>query len=93
MYREPTVERRKLELKSMIWNRRKKKTFNRNKETRIQKNEERLRNLWDNVKCSNIRIIGMPEVKRKNKKLKSYLKKIMKENFPNRKRKFPWQRK
>ena len=32
-----------------------------NKETRIQKNEERLRNLWDNFKCSNIRIIGVPE--------------------------------
>ena len=25
-----------------------------NKETRIQKNEERLQNLWDNFKCSNI---------------------------------------
>ena len=25
-----------------------------NKETRIQKNEERLRDLWDNLKCSNI---------------------------------------
>ena len=25
-----------------------------NEETRIQKNEERLRNLWDNLKCSNI---------------------------------------
>ena len=25
-----------------------------NEETRIQKNEERLRNLWDNFKCSNI---------------------------------------
>ena len=25
-----------------------------NKKTRIQKNEERLRNLWDNFKCSNI---------------------------------------
>ena len=32
-----------------------------NEETRIQKNEERLRNLWDNFKCSNIRIIGVPE--------------------------------
>ena len=30
-------------------------------ETRIQKNEERLRNLWDNFKHSNIRIIGVPE--------------------------------
>ena len=32
-----------------------------NKETRIQKHEERLRNLWDNLKCSNIQIIGVPE--------------------------------
>ena len=31
-----------------------------NEETRFQKNEK-LRNLWDNFKCSNIRIIGMPE--------------------------------
>ena len=32
-----------------------------NEETRIQKSEERLRNLWDNLKCSNIWIIGVPE--------------------------------
>ena len=32
-----------------------------NEETRIQKNEERLRNLQDNFKHSNIRIIGVPE--------------------------------
>ena len=32
-----------------------------NEETRILKNEERLRNLWDNVRHSNIRIIGVPE--------------------------------
>ena len=32
-----------------------------NEETRIQKNEERLRHLWDNFKCSYIQIIGMPE--------------------------------
>ena len=32
-----------------------------NEETRIQKNEERLRNLWDNFKHSNIWIIGVPE--------------------------------
>ena len=32
-----------------------------NEETRIQKNEERLRNLWDNFKFSNIWIIGLPE--------------------------------
>ena len=32
-----------------------------NEESRNQKNEERLRNLWDNFKHSNIRIIGVPE--------------------------------
>ena len=46
-----------------------------NEETRIQKNEERLRNLWDNFKHSNIQIIGVPEKKRKSKKLKTYLNK------------------
>ena len=44
-----------------------------NEETRNQKNE-RLRNLWDTFKPSNIRIIGVPEP-RKNKKLKTYLNK------------------
>ena len=32
-----------------------------NEETRIQKNEKSPRNLKDNFKCSNIRIIGVPE--------------------------------
>ena len=32
-----------------------------NEETRIQKTEERLTNLWDNLKRSNIQIIGVPE--------------------------------
>ena len=31
-----------------------------NEEIRIQKNEERLRNLWDNCKHSNIPIIAVP---------------------------------
>ena len=44
-------------------------------ETRIRKNEERLRNLQDILKRSNIRIIGVPEEKRKNKRLKTYLNK------------------
>ena len=32
-----------------------------NEKTRIQKNEERFRNLRDNLKRSNTQIIGMPE--------------------------------
>ena len=31
------------------------------KEKRIKRNEDNLRDLWDNVKCPNIRIIGVPE--------------------------------
>ena len=45
-----------------------------NEEIRIQKNKERLRNLQDNFKHSNIQIIGVP-AKRKSKNLKTYLKK------------------
>ena len=33
----------------------------RKKEKRIKRNEYNLRDLWDNVKCPNIRIIGFPE--------------------------------
>ena len=46
-----------------------------NEETRIQKNEERFRNLQDIWKRSNIWIIGVSEEKRKTKKLKTYLNK------------------
>ena len=46
-----------------------------NEETRIQKSEERPKNIWDNFKCSNIQIIGVSEGERKSKKLKAYLKK------------------
>ena len=45
-----------------------------NEET-IQNNEERLRNLQNNFKHSNIPIIQMPEEKRKSKNLKTYLNK------------------
>jgi len=33
----------------------------RKKEKQITINEDNLRDLWDNVKCPNIRIIGVPE--------------------------------
>ena len=47
------------------------------------KNEERLRNLWDNFKCSNIQIIGWREGKEEVQATEISLEKIMKENFPN----------
>ena len=37
----------------------------RKKERRIKRNEDNLRDLWDNVKCPNIRIIGFPEEDKK----------------------------
>ena len=46
-----------------------------NEETRLQKSEERLMNLWDNIKHSKIRIMGCQKEKRKNKELKTYLEK------------------
>ena len=41
-----------------------------NEETRIQKNE-RFRNLWDNLKRSNIQIIGVPEGKEQQQEIES----------------------
>ena len=35
------------------------------KEKRMKRNEDSLRDLWDNIKCTNIRIIGVPEEDRK----------------------------
>ena len=54
-----------------------------NEETRIQKNEERLRNLQDNFKCSNIQIIGLPEGEEEEQEIENLFEKIMKENFLN----------
>ena len=52
-------------------------------ETRIQKNEERLRNLQDIFKCSNIWIIGVPEGEEKGQESENLFEQVMKKNFPN----------
>ena len=41
----------------------------------IKRNEDNLRHLWDNVKCPNIRIIGVPEKKTKRQTIREYLMK------------------
>ena len=51
-------------------------------ETRIQKNEERLRNLWDNFKHYNIWIIGVPGGE-ECQEIENLYENIRKENFPN----------
>ena len=53
------------------------------KETRIQKNEERLRNLWDNLKRSSIWIIEVPEGEQQQQEIENLFEQIMKETFPN----------
>ena len=52
------------------------------KEKRIKRNEENLRDLWDNVKCPNVRITGVPEEEDKNKGHEKILEEIIVENFP-----------
>ena len=54
----------------------------RKKEKRIKRNEDNLRDLWDNVKRPNIRIIGVPEREDKKKGHEKTLKEIIAENFP-----------
>ena len=54
-----------------------------NEETRIQKNEERLRNLRDNFQHFNIWIIGVPEGEEEEQEMENLCENIMKEHFPN----------
>ena len=53
------------------------------KKQEFKKNEERLRNLQDILKCSNIRIIGVPEGEEEEQRIKHLFEQITKENFPN----------
>ena len=54
----------------------------RKKEKRIKRNEDNLRDLWDNVKCPNIRIIRVPEEEHKKRDHDKILEEIIVENFP-----------
>ena len=47
-----------------------------NKEKRMKRNEDSLRDLWDNIKCTYIRIIGVPEGEEREKEPKKYLKRL-----------------
>ena len=57
-------------------------TTDQNKENRMKRIEDSLREFWDNIKCTNIWIIGLPEVEKKNWYEKIF-EEIMVENFPN----------
>ena len=55
----------------------------RNKEKRRKRNKDSLRDLWGNIKHSNIRIIGVPEGEEREKGPEKICDEIILENFPN----------
>ena len=54
-----------------------------NKEKRMKRNADTLRDLRDNIKCNNIRIIGVPEGEEREKGPEKIFEEIIVENFPN----------
>ena len=49
----------------------------------MKKIEENLRDLWDNIKCTNIWIIGIPDEEEKKKGTEKIFEEIVVANFPN----------
>ena len=52
------------------------------KKEKNKRNEDNLRDLWVNVKCPNIQIIGVPEEEDKKKDHEKIFKEIIVENLP-----------
>ena len=52
----------------------------------MTRTEDSLRDLWDNIKCTNFRIIGVPEEEEKKKGYEKIFEEIIVENFPNMKK-------
>ena len=54
-----------------------------NKVKRMKRTEDSLRDLWDNIKHTNIQIIGVPEEEEKKNGYEKNFEKIIVENFYN----------
>ena len=54
-----------------------------NKEKRMKRNEDSLRDLWDKIKNTNIHIIKVPEGEEREKGPEKILEEIIAEKFPN----------
>ena len=54
-----------------------------NKVKRTKRAEDSLRDLWDHIRCTNIRIIGVPEEEEKKKGYEKIFEEIIFENFSN----------
>ena len=54
-----------------------------NKDKRMKRNEDSLRDLWDNIKRNNIHIIGVPEGEEREKGPERIFAEIIVKNFPN----------
>ena len=54
-----------------------------NKIKRMERTEDSLGDLWDYIRCTNIRIIRVPEEQKKNKGYEKNFEEIIVENFPN----------
>ena len=49
----------------------------------MKRNKDSLRDLWDNIKRTNIHIIGVPEREERKKGPEKIFEKIIAKNFPN----------
>ena len=58
-------------------------TAEKNKEKRMKRIEDSFRDLWDNIKCTNIRILGIAEEGEKKKGTENIFEVIIVEKFPN----------
>ena len=48
----------------------------------MKRNKDSLRDLWDNIKCTNIHIRGIPEGKEREKRPEKIFEEIIADSFP-----------